>query len=96
LAADEGVLFVDTFAAFKAAAAKDGKVLTIDGVHPNADGFRVMADALQKAWGFGKPLAAAGAPRPAPSPAPGATKEDGSKGPTAPAKPDPQPTQKAK
>jgi lysophospholipase L1-like esterase len=96
LAVAEGVLFVDTFAAFKSAAGKDNQEFTIDGVHPNADGFRVMADALQKAWGFGKPLAAAGAPRPAPSPAPDATKEDGSKGPTAPGKPDSQTTPKEK
>jgi hypothetical protein len=92
LAADEGVTFVDAFAAFKAAAAKeDKKRLTVDGVHPNADGFRVMADALQKAWGFGKPLATAGTQRPAPAPVPDAAKENGSKDPAAPAKSGPQP-----
>ena len=55
-AAEKGAIFVDAFAAFKAAAAKSKKELTSDGIHPNEGGYRVMTDALQKAWGFGSPL----------------------------------------
>lgn len=75
LAATEGVLFVDTFAAFKAASGKGDKEFTRDGVHPNEDGYRVMADALQKTLGFGKPLAKVGTPRPQPAAAAPASNE---------------------
>jgi hypothetical protein len=35
----------------------DGRELSWgDGIHPNDAGRRMMADALQTAWGFGKPL----------------------------------------
>jgi lysophospholipase L1-like esterase len=67
LAADEGLLFVDAFAALTTATEKTGKELSTDGIHLNADGYRVMADALQKTWGFGGPLSKPGAPRPLPS-----------------------------
>ncbi len=54
--AGEGILFVDAYASLAAYAEESGKEFTTDGIHLNADGYRVMADALQKAWGFGKPL----------------------------------------
>ena len=76
VAEKEGVLFVDTLAAFKVAAANGNKEFTVDGVHPNADGFRIMADALQKAWGFGKPLAKDGSPRPQPTAVPTASHQN--------------------
>jgi len=66
LAEEEGLPFVDSFAALESAAGtdtKDRKELTIDGIHLNADGYRVMADALQKAWGFGGTLTKSGSPR---------------------------------
>jgi len=56
LAAEEGLLFVDAFAALTAYAEESGREFTTDGIHLNADGYRVMADALQKSWGFGRPL----------------------------------------
>jgi hypothetical protein len=57
IANEEGVLFVDAFAAFKTQADKTQTELTSDGIHPNQAGYRVMADALQQTWGFGRPLA---------------------------------------
>jgi lysophospholipase L1-like esterase len=62
LAAEEGVPFVDAFDALTVANKTKGE-LTSDGIHLNATGYRVMADALQKAWGYGAPLAKPGSPR---------------------------------
>jgi len=66
IAAEEGVSFVDAFVALKMFADKNNKELTADGIHLNKDGYRVMADALQQTWGFGKPLAKPNSPRPLP------------------------------
>jgi lysophospholipase L1-like esterase len=63
IAAREGVPFVDAFTAITTAAEKNNQELTTDGIHLNVEGYRVMADALQKTWGFGKPLAKSGAKR---------------------------------
>lgn len=56
LAEEEGVPFVDSFAALTGVAKGSGKELSKDGIHLNADGYRAMTDALQAAWNFGKPL----------------------------------------
>lgn len=66
VAAEEGVLFVDAFTALKSVADKNNKELTVDGIHLNQDGYRVMADALQQVWGFGQPLVKTGSPRAVP------------------------------
>jgi lysophospholipase L1-like esterase len=58
LAEEEGLLFVDAFSALTAYAQESGREFTTDGIHLNANGYRVMADALQKSWGFGKPAQA--------------------------------------
>ena len=63
IAEDEGVLFVDSYAAIKRVVERKHGELTVDGIHLNEAGYRAMADALQKAWGFGKPLAKAGTAR---------------------------------
>ncbi len=55
-AAEASVPFANAFAALRAAAEADGEEWTTDGIHLNANGYRVMADALQEAWGFGRPL----------------------------------------
>jgi lysophospholipase L1-like esterase len=57
IAAQEGVPFVDAFTALATFADRNNTELTSDGIHLNKDGYRVMADALQHMWGFGKPLA---------------------------------------
>lgn len=62
VAAQEGAVFVDAHGALDQAM-DAGIEFTVDGVHLNADGYRVMADALQAAWGFGAPLRPAGPPR---------------------------------
>ena len=54
--AEEGVLFVDAFTALKTFAERNHRELTTDGIHLNKDGYRVMADALQQAWGLGKAI----------------------------------------
>jgi lysophospholipase L1-like esterase len=57
LAAEEGVPLADCHATMKEHLAGGGATLDWgDGVHPNACGKRMMADALQSAWGFGEPL----------------------------------------
>ncbi|MBL8799947.1 MAG: hypothetical protein JNM56_39055 [Planctomycetia bacterium] len=56
LAEDESVLFVDAYADLDAFFKKTKKDFTSDGIHLNKDGYRVMADSLQKAWNAGKPL----------------------------------------
>jgi len=55
IATEEGVLFVDAFTALKTFAERDNQELTTDGIHLNKAGYRAMADALQQAWGLGKP-----------------------------------------
>ena len=53
----DGVLLADCYGPMKRALEKDGTELSWgDGIHPNDAGRRMMADALQEAWGFGKPL----------------------------------------
>jgi len=53
----DGVLLADCYGPMKRVIEEDGKELSWgDGIHPNDAGRRMMADALQKAWGFGKPL----------------------------------------
>lgn len=65
VAADEGVLFADCYSLTREYEEKNNKDFTWgDGVHPNDDGHRMIADALESAWGFGKPLGKAGSPRP--------------------------------
>ena len=55
IAAEEKILFADCYTPMRARS--DGADFTWgDGVHPNAAGERMMADALRKAWGFGKPV----------------------------------------
>ncbi|MFM8985103.1 MAG: SGNH/GDSL hydrolase family protein [Planctomycetia bacterium] len=58
----EGAVFVDAYGALSEAA-DAGMEFTVDGVHLNEDGYRVMANALQAAWGFGAPLRPAGGSR---------------------------------
>lgn len=56
VAEEEGVVFAEAYADLDAFFKKTKKDFTSDGIHLNKDGYRVMADALQKAWGLGKPL----------------------------------------
>ncbi|MCY3017869.1 MAG: GDSL-type esterase/lipase family protein [Planctomycetota bacterium] len=64
LAAEEGVGYADCYTPTKQYMDEKKKDFTWgDGIHPNEDGHRMMADALQAAWGFGQPLAKEGAPR---------------------------------
>jgi lysophospholipase L1-like esterase len=68
LAADEKVLYADCYSKFKAwIDAGKANFTWGDGIHPNTDGHRMMNDALEQVWNYGKPLAAAGAPRFAPA-----------------------------
>lgn len=65
VAADEGVLFADCYVLTREYEEKNNKDFTWgDGVHPNEDGHRMMADALEKVWNFGGAFAKAGDPRP--------------------------------
>ena len=88
IAAEEGALYLDVFAAFKAADPKGEKEFTRDGVHLTDEGYRVVIDALEKLWGFGQPLAEAGAQRALPPPAPDKEREGAGRDPAAPAKVD--------
>ncbi|HOX07574.1 MAG TPA: SGNH/GDSL hydrolase family protein [Planctomycetota bacterium] len=90
IAAEEGALYLDVFAAFKEADPKGEKEFTRDGVHLTDEGYRVVVDALGKLLGFGKPLAEAGTPRPLPTPASDKGREGAVKDPAAPAKVDTQ------
>ncbi len=62
VADEEGVSFADCYPATKEKSAEQD--ITRDGVHPTKVGQRLMCDALEEAWGFGKPLTKEGAPRP--------------------------------
>jgi lysophospholipase L1-like esterase len=74
LAKDENVLFIDCFTPMQAyeqwlvdRAAKDPKNKKVDftwgdGIHPNAEGHVIMAQAVLTAWGLGKPLAGSATP----------------------------------
>jgi lysophospholipase L1-like esterase len=58
LARREGLPLADCHAAMTEHYASGGEDLSWgDGIHPNERGLRMIADALQEAWGFGKPLA---------------------------------------
>jgi lysophospholipase L1-like esterase len=57
LAAEEGVGFADAYTPTKKIQDEEKKDFTWgDGIHPNEDGHRAMADALEAVWGLGKPL----------------------------------------
>jgi lysophospholipase L1-like esterase len=74
LAADEQVAYADCYSKFaKWIEDKKPNFTWGDGIHPNDQGHRMMNDALEETWNFGKPLAAKGAPRFSPEP-PKATK----------------------
>lgn len=61
LAAEEKVGYVDCYTPTKTKGDDAGVDLTWgDGIHPNETGHRIMADALETFWGYGKPLAKAG------------------------------------
>jgi len=65
LAADEKAGYVDCYTPTKAKGDDAGVDLTWgDGIHPNETGHRIMADALEAFWGYGAPLAKAGATSP--------------------------------
>jgi lysophospholipase L1-like esterase len=51
VAAQEGALYADVYAAFKAGDPDDTRLLLPDGDHPNAAGHRVIADAVDAALG---------------------------------------------
>jgi lysophospholipase L1-like esterase len=72
IAAEERVLFADCYAPTRKRVDDNHDDFTWgDGIHPNVEGHRIIADALQSAWGFGKPLAKGGGPRAVPdAPAP--------------------------
>jgi len=58
LAAEEKVDFVDCYTPTKEKGDDSGIDITWgDGIHPNETGHRIMADALETHWGYGKPLA---------------------------------------
>jgi lysophospholipase L1-like esterase len=64
LAAEESVGFADCYTPTKKIQDEQKKDFTWgDGIHPNEEGHRTMADALQASWGFGKPLVKEGLPR---------------------------------
>ncbi|MCW8133830.1 MAG: hypothetical protein KIS92_26015 [Planctomycetota bacterium] len=70
IAQEEGVLFADCYTS----TAKLGETHDFtwgDGIHPNEEGHRAMADALQKAWHFGAPLQAGKPAEAAPAATPG-------------------------
>jgi lysophospholipase L1-like esterase len=90
MAAEEGALYLDVFAAFKQADPKGEKEFTRDGVHLTDEGYRVVVAALEGLWGFGQPRAAAGAVRSLPTPSPDKSKEGAGKDAAAPAKVDAQ------
>jgi len=80
VAREKGAVLADAFAATKRQAEDSGRDLSWgDGIHPDDAGDRAIADAIQAAWGLGRPLAGpgragAGAPRPAAPARPSAEK----------------------
>lgn len=68
LATDENVIYADCYSKFKAWLDAGKPNFTWgDGIHPNTSGHRMMNDALEEVWNYGKPLADKGAPRYAPT-----------------------------
>lgn len=51
IAKREGVVFANAFKAMDKYVRKTGNELTTDGIHLNGTGYRVLADAIQEAWG---------------------------------------------
>ncbi|HYF48473.1 MAG TPA: GDSL-type esterase/lipase family protein [Planctomycetota bacterium] len=67
LAAEEKVGFADSFTPTKKIQDDHKRDFTWgDGIHPNEEGHRAMATALQETWGYGKPLVKQTDPRTAP------------------------------
>jgi len=56
VAAEKGVTYADCYTPMKRAAQGGAALDWGDGIHPAKRGKRMMADALQEAWGFGGPL----------------------------------------
>lgn len=54
----EEIPFVDTMTAFKAVDPEENQDLMLDGIHLKPSTYKIMAEALQKTWNFGKPLVA--------------------------------------
>ncbi len=64
VADDEGAIFADCYTPYRTRMEDRKNVLSYgDGIHPNDAGHRLMADALQKVWGYGLPLPKAGEAR---------------------------------
>ncbi|MFB3891013.1 MAG: GDSL-type esterase/lipase family protein [Phycisphaerae bacterium] len=64
IADEEGVGLADAYAITRDFMENKKQDFSIgDGVHPNRAGQRMMCDALEEAWGLGKPLGDAGTPR---------------------------------
>lgn len=57
LAKNEAAIVVDAYRLMERHQKSGGEELTTDGIHLNELGYRLMADALQQAWGYGLPLA---------------------------------------
>jgi acyl-CoA thioesterase I len=58
IAAEENVGYADCYTPTRKILEEDKRDFTWgDGIHPNEEGHRVMANALQAAWNFKKPLA---------------------------------------
>lgn len=56
IAKREEVVFADAFKAMGKHILETKDELTTDGIHLNDKGYRVMADAIQEAWGYGQSL----------------------------------------
>ncbi len=54
IADDEGVLFVDLFHPTRDSYARTSRPLTINGIHPNSEGYRRIAEIIERSL-FGKP-----------------------------------------
>lgn len=59
VATEESLPFADSFNTLWNYYQETDVPLAWDGIHLNQLGYRLMADALQQAWGYGKPLAPA-------------------------------------
>jgi lysophospholipase L1-like esterase len=55
LTCEESLLYVNANQAISSEVTKTGGEFTTDGIHLTPDGYRIMAQALQAAWSFGKP-----------------------------------------
>jgi len=56
LTCEECLLYVNAYQAISNEVTKTGGKFTTDGIHLTTDGYRIMAQVLQSAWSFGRPV----------------------------------------